>query len=49
MPKPKYSRDELAPEGFKGVSGDTVPSPSKPQPQPTKPFTPGSGGGNNGR
>jgi hypothetical protein len=48
-PIPKYDRPELRPEGFKGVSGGTVPSPQRPQPQPTPAFQPGSGKGNNGK
>lgn len=46
---PKYDRPELRPEGFKGTAGSTVDHPKKPQPQPTSPFKPGSGGGNNGK
>lgn len=41
MPAPKYSRDDVSP-------APNPPSHKKPQPQPTAPFKPGSGKGNNG-
>lgn len=52
MPAPKYDRPELRPDGFKGVSGDSIPHPVRPQPQPTGPFAPPGttvGKGNNGK
>lgn len=48
MPTPKADRPDLRPEGFKGVKGNTVPAPRKPQPQPTGPYKPGNAPGNNG-
>ena len=42
-PTPKYDRPELRPEKSDMTFG------KKPQPQPTKPFKEGSGGGNDGK
>lgn len=50
MSTPYKDRPELRPSGFRGVQGDTVPAPTRPQPQPTGPMPrDGQGGGNNGK